>query len=85
MKYIVTRTEEGREDIFVFPSEIHHDAMAEMIGRIKNQTHGNWKRIQRTPVSAGFVGPNFTCYGRSETLNLDSRPQDTELMRAQYS
>ena len=35
-------------------------------------------------VSAGFVDISETrvcCFGRSESLNLDSRPQDAELMK----
>ena len=33
--------------------------MAESFEGIKNKTHGNWKRIYRVPVSAGFVGYEF--------------------------
>lgn len=39
------------------------------------------------PVGAGFVDmKSMTCYGRSETLNLNSRPElDTKLLRFQSS
>lgn len=80
MKYIVTTREGGIEEIFVFPSTINHDCMAEVLCRIKNHTHGNWNRIPRRPISAGFITVKGECYGRSETLNLDSRgTKDTVL------
>lgn len=80
MKYITTKDEEGKEEIFVFPRSIHHDAMAEMLDRIKNQTHGNWHRVYREPISAGFVDSSYNCCGGSETLGLNSRPEDTDLL-----
>ena len=81
MKYIVTEDEDGNEEIFTFPNSVNHDCMAEALGRIKNQTHGSWKRINRYPISAGFVGKDNKCYGMSETLNLKSRPDaDTKLL-----
>lgn len=83
MKYIVTENEEGVEEIFVFPNAVHHDAMAEMLGRIKNQTHGNWTRVRRHPVAAGFIDHSGHCYGQSETLGLASRPQDSDLYTQQ--
>jgi hypothetical protein len=72
MKYIVTQ-HEGIEEMFVFPDTINHDCMAEVISRIKNHSHGNWKRVPRRPISAGFITVEGECYGRSETLRLDSR------------
>ena len=79
MKYIVTKTDEGKEEIFVFPREINHDCMAQAIYNIKDQMHGDWKRIYREPVSAGFI-EGGKCVGKSETLRLDSRPSDTLLL-----
>lgn len=79
MKYIVTRNEEGKEEIFVFPKSVNHDCMAEVLGFIKNKTYGNWERGFRKPVSAGFTDGK-TCYGMSESLGIKSRPQDTELL-----
>ena len=40
MKYIVTKSEEGVEEIFVFPSKVHHYAMMQSLVGIKNQTYG---------------------------------------------
>lgn len=83
MKFITTRDEQGLEEVFVFPTRIHHDAMAEMLGRIKNQTQGAWRRVMRQPVAAGFVNEQFECHGFSETLKLSARPEDTGLLAKQ--
>lgn len=72
MKYVVMKDREGKEEIFIFPASINHDCIAEVLGRIKNKTHGSWLRIFREPVSAGFTD-GVRCTGRSESLNLDSR------------
>lgn len=86
MKYIVTTDELGKEELFPFPRDVHHDAMAEVIGRIKNQTHGNWRRIMREPIAAGFIDIEGNCYGESETLRLMSRTKkDTALYQAQLN
>lgn len=79
MKYIVMKSESEEEEIFLFPRHIDHDCMAEVLGRIKNQSFGNWHRVLRQLVSAGFVDDGH-CHGRSESLGLASRPQDTELL-----
>jgi hypothetical protein len=79
MKYITTQTDEGKLEIFTFPDEIKHDAMAEALARIRNQTHGDWKRITRTPVSAGFVTAG-ECHGKSESLHLESQKRDSALL-----
>ncbi len=80
MKYIVMSDEDGKEEIFIFPKSVNHDCMAEAISRIKNQTWGNWVRVWRTTVSAGFVSDGV-CSGYSETLGLKSRgDQDSQLI-----
>ncbi len=84
MKYITTKTEEGKEEIFLFPRDVHHDCMNEMLGFIKNQTGRQWERVFRTAISAGFVDSNSQCHGHSETLKLKSRPtEDTALLKKQ--
>ncbi len=81
MKYITTKTEDGKTEIFTFPRSVPHSVMAEAIARLKNATHGEWKRITRTPVSAGFI-EGGVCHGESESLHLRSRPhEDTILLR----
>ncbi|MBT4130952.1 MAG: hypothetical protein HOD58_06255 [Gammaproteobacteria bacterium] len=83
MKYICTINSEGKEEIFTFPATINHDAMAESISGIKNHTHGDWERVLRDPVSAGFVDADSKCYGESESLGIESRPEDSALLAAQ--
>jgi hypothetical protein len=73
MKYIVTKDESGKEEIFLFPNNVHHDAMAEVLNHIKNQTWGDWERVRRKPIAAGFIEKG-ECVGRSESLRLESRP-----------
>lgn len=70
MKYIcIQDADEGIESIVIFPKHINHDRMAFAVGRFKAKT-----------VSAGFIAPDWTCFGRSETLNMESRKEDTELL-----
>ena len=83
MSKYICMTDDDKEVIITFPNSIDHDCMAEACSGIKNQTWGNWYRVFRSPVSAGFIDRNGKCYGRSETLNLDSRPEDTELLKKQ--
>jgi hypothetical protein len=85
MKYITTQQQDDKEELFTFPKTIDHDAMAEILRHIKNRTHGQWERVYRKPISAGFVDQNWVCFGRSESLGLDSRPEDTELLKSQMS
>ena len=79
MKYIVTEHEDFGKEIFIFPKTVNHDVMMENISHMRNRTHGSWKRIDRTPVSAGFV-VDGRCTGKSESLHLASKPEDTELL-----
>lgn len=83
MKYIVTKKEDGTEEIFMFSRNVPHDCMAETLYDVRNQMRGNWQYICREPVSAGFVSEKMECYGESETLKLKSRKQDTQLLRKQ--
>jgi hypothetical protein len=83
MKYITTRSEDGLEEIFLFSAVINHDAMAEVIECIKNRTREPWHRVHRHPISAGFVSADGECYGRSESLRLEARIEDTGLLRHQ--
>lgn len=84
MKYICTVDNDSKMEIFTFPRSVNHDAMAEALEGIKNQTHGNWERVYRIPLSAGFVDSNGNCFGTSETLGLESRmTEDTKLLADQ--
>lgn len=80
MKYVVTQTfdEDEQEDMFIFPRHFDHDVFSEVLSYIK--TGGErWERKIRKPISAGFTD-GICCYGRSETLDLDSRPCDSDLL-----
>ena len=74
-KYVVMSAVEdygNRENIYVFPHNVVHKTVS--------------KRMNGTPVAAGFVGRNedgmLFCTGRSESLRLKSRPQiDTMLLQ----
>jgi len=84
MKYIVTRQEDGSEEIFLFANSVPHDCMGEQLGLIRNPTHGTWGRVYREPIAAGYVYvyPDLGCYGRSEALDLESRGNaDTALLK----
>lgn len=80
VKYICTEDEEGKQEIFPFSRTIDHDCMARQIEQIRTSMFGNFDYIIRRPISAGFI-KGRKCYGRSETLNLDSRPEDSDLLR----
>ncbi len=84
MKYIRTERVDGRHEIFVFPKSVDHDVMMEGLSRLKDKTDGNWERIHRTAVTAGFVHSSGECYGKSYTLNIESSPkEDTALLKQQ--
>jgi len=85
MKYICTVNQtNGQEEIFTFPRHVNHDCMAEVLGRVKNHTHGNWERIPRTIISAGFVCADGVCHGESLTLDVKARPEDKDLLANQF-
>lgn len=68
LKYVRFVCPNGNDSIITFPRHMNHD---ETIRRIRH--------IE--VVSAGFVDSQFNCFGRSESLGLDSIPdQDTKLM-----
>lgn len=83
MKYIVTvcvdGPNKGKEELFIFPKSINHDDMAEVVSFCKQKVGHGWERFYKQPVSAGFFdGTNF--FGRSETLDLDSRPAQDQTL-----
>ena len=79
-KYVVVTSDEFGEQLFTFPKSVDHDAFADVLNYIKHNPGRNWKRVHKEPVSAGFTD-GITCFGRSETLELDSRPvEDTALL-----
>lgn len=82
MKYVVVRSEEHGEQLFVFPSNLNHSAESEVLSYIKTGSSTNWSRTYREPLSAGFFDGD-RCFGASETPNLKSRPdKDLALLKA---
>lgn len=79
MKYLMLREQDGGEFPFLFCSPYTHLEVGLML-----QGH----RAGRTLVSAGFVEINpqglARCFGRSESLNLDSRSSDSAHLTAFY-
>lgn len=63
----------------VFSKHVDHDKMAEAVERLTEGNHNSWYRPMYRPMSAGFTDGS-KCYGRSETLNLDSNPCDKEYL-----
>lgn len=70
-KYICTENEDGSQEIVVFPTTINHDFMYNAIQYLDENF--------RKRLSAGFTD-GLSCYGRSETLNLDSDPEHFKLI-----
>jgi len=86
MKYVCMKNSAEMEEMFLFPNWVNHDCIEEVLSRIKDQTHGNWHREFRHPVSAGFVSLHLECYGKSESLGLESRGDiDTAILRKQFN
>lgn len=82
MKYVVTKDEDGVVELFMFPKQYHHDDFAETISGLKTFVNGNpdnWERKYKEPIAAGFTDGK-TCFGRSETLDLDSRGRLDEML-----
>ena len=72
MKYVTTINEDSIKEIFLFEKDINHDWFYEVVGHMDDQF--------RKRSSAGFTN-GISCYGRSETLNLNSDPKDFELTK----
>ena len=80
MKYVVTKTKEGTEQIFIFEKGIEHNRFCEVLSYIKKGHDRAWRREFRELISAGFTDGK-ACWGKSESLNKDSRPkEDTALL-----
>lgn len=79
MKYIVTKQRDGTEEIFIFSRFIDHDSMADAISSIRDEWLGEWGKVEREPISAGFIEEG-RCVGMSESLSLQSRSKDDLLL-----
>lgn len=79
MKYVIVRFDEGPDSIFFFPKSVRHDYFVESLQSLRHDAGRGWDRMYPEPISAGFTD-GVTCYGQSESLDLESRPEDTLLM-----
>lgn len=71
-KYICMENENGVQEIVVFSKTINHDFMFDAIQYVDENF--------RKKLSAGFTD-GISCYGRSETLSLDSNPIHFSLIK----
>ena len=78
MKYIVTKDGLGQDRIFIFSKTVNHDCFKQVVNDFVNDDDMGQDSYMRV-ISAGFTDLK-TCYGRSETLNLDSLSEDTDLL-----
>lgn len=82
-KYVCFKDDEGRESIVVFPEQFVHSDVSDAMVRMRKGFGRSMERYNLRPVSAGFVGVDGECYGKSESLRLSSRPEDTAILRGQ--
>ena len=79
MKYVVTKTKDGPEQIFIFEKGIEHNRFYEVLNYIKKGHDRAWRREFRELISAGFTDGKI-CWGRSESLNKNSRPKEDTIL-----
>ena len=81
MKYVVAKGVINGEEVelpFLFPMQINHNEFAALVPRMFYARMGDFHEI----VSAGFYRGGRSS-GRSETLNIKSRPEDTALIKGE--
>lgn len=81
-KYLVIESN-GAELMFTFPADVAHDHMLAAIKGLKEGIFGNTiqPHTNATLVSAGKINSNNECYDKAFTLKINSRPEDTEILR----
>jgi len=82
MKYIMLELSLGdlRYNVpVIFPDTLVHEDMGKAVVHAANRSV---PKADVKMVSAGFVSncSGVTCYGRSESLDLDSRPEDGKII-----
>lgn len=88
-KYVVLSVE-GEEFLFGFQkcTKMTHKAMAETLRHLRADFDGKGPEREfmlSDVVSAGFITPDGFCHDRSESLGIDSRPEDTGLLSSSYN
>jgi len=88
MKYICLQHRQTKEKFIVaFDRSLNHVDMAEVAARVKvyeNSPPYSWNSGLLSVVSAGFIDHKGSCHGRSESLQLNSDPEDTKIWLGQY-
>lgn len=84
MKYIVIEFDNDlikTEQMFVFSEQVMHNRMRDSLEALRHGPDHKWERLYPKAISAGFTD-GVRCWGRSESLNLDSRADlDTALLQ----
>ena len=73
-KYIITED----NNIIVFSELFQHSRFSGF-----NPISAGFLSINTTKDKNGYHNPSISCYGKSVSLNLESRPQDTEIAEKQ--
>lgn len=75
MKYIIVKNRDDKEHAIVFPDEIIHKDVARIhrVGAVR-------------VISAGFcvLHATMSVWGRSESLNMPSRPEDVDILMRDF-
>lgn len=79
MKYIVIDTPVG-EMGFTFNNFVVHKSVAEHMQHLLIMDH-KFNPSEVKVISGGFVDSDGNCFGKSESLNLESRENDSFIIR----
>lgn len=83
MKYIVHGNKTtGIECMVAFSKSIDHDRANEMLMHMHFGGNASEEIDVDRPFSAGFIYNSGTTHGRSESMNVESRKQDTALAKS---
>lgn len=84
MKYVKAQAEDqSLPEVFLFSKIINHDYFHEHLMHMPSVDSPLGEYYHA--ITAGFIYPNLTCFGRSETLNLDSNEADKEIIESQLA
>jgi len=91
MKYVIFKNKDGLETALIFPNHIPHINMANNTPRqIAHWAKPNLKCPKLgDPIAAGFLSfkpdGSILCDGCSDSLNIDSRPEDVDIIIAEIN
>lgn len=77
MKYVIFKSGDGNEFAVLFPHFMVHSFVAKYVNHLCHRDH----HLTVEPVAAGEYNPSSgACFGRSETLGLESRASQDQLI-----